>query len=54
MLFNVIDALCLLFVGLPRRDKLSEYLETEGKLLPTSQGGLGCKTLPDEVCGERK
>ena len=35
-LFSITGASRLLFVGLPRSDKLGEYLEAEGKLVPTS------------------
>ena len=48
------DVLHLLFVGLPCSDKLGEYLETEGKLVPTSQRGIGREALPDKVCSVRK
>jgi hypothetical protein len=51
---NITGTSRLLFVGLSRSNKLGEYLETEGELLPAGQGMIGCKTFPDEVGSERK
>lgn len=49
---NVTTTSCLLFVRLSRGDKLGEYLEAEGELIPTSKGRIGCEAFPNEVRGE--